>query len=205
MNGPARSHDWPSLLVDERTATRDDLPMWVQIIGKIRMVHLPLLNHWWPVSLFCTPRELITGMAPYRDSAFDVEFDLVNHMLVIRNSDGRQEVVPLAALPDADFYAETLWGLDWVDRVDGATRVVNQPNEFDPAIPLAADYLRAEYEPDAAHTVWQQLLRAHQVMTDFRAVFVGKGSPVQFVCGAVDFACTLLSGRPAPHGSGRRP
>jgi hypothetical protein len=202
MNGPARSHDWPPLMVDEWTATRDALPMWVQIVGRIRGVHLPLLNRWWPVSLFVTPRGLIIGMAPYRDSVFDVEFDLVNDSLLIRNSDGCQEAVPLAGIPDADFYGETLWGLD---RVDIATRMVVEPNEFDPANPLAAEYQRAEDEPDAAHTVCQQLVRAHRVMTDLGAAFVGNVSPVQFVWGAVDFACTLFSGRPASHGSGRCP
>ena len=43
MNPPARTYDWPSLMVDEWTATRDTLHMWTQIVGKIRMVHMPLL------------------------------------------------------------------------------------------------------------------------------------------------------------------
>jgi Family of unknown function (DUF5996) len=42
---------WPSLMVDEWAATRDTLHMWTQIVGKIRMVHLPLINHWWQVTL----------------------------------------------------------------------------------------------------------------------------------------------------------
>ena len=50
MNGPAQTYDWPSLMVDEWTATRDTLHMWTQIVGKIRMVHMPLINHWWQVT-----------------------------------------------------------------------------------------------------------------------------------------------------------
>ena len=52
MNGPARTYDWPSLMVDEWTATRDTLHMWSQIVGKIRMAHMPLINHWWQVTLY---------------------------------------------------------------------------------------------------------------------------------------------------------
>src|SRR5277367_3740554 len=52
VNGPARTHHWPSLLVDEWTATRDTLHMWTQIVGKIRMAHMPLINHWWQVTLY---------------------------------------------------------------------------------------------------------------------------------------------------------
>ena len=195
MNGPARTHDWPSLMVDEWTATRDTLHMWVQIVGKIRMTHLPLLNHWWQVTLYVSPRGLTTGAVPYRDAVFDMEFDFVNHVLAIRNSDGRQEAVPLAAKPVAEFYGETLSALD---SLGIESHIVGRPNEVDPAIPFAEDYQHAEYDPDAARTFWQQLVQAHRVMTNFRAAFIGKASPVQFFWGAMDLACTRFSGRPAP-------
>ncbi len=58
MNGPARTYDWPSLMVDEWTATRDTLHMWVQIVGKIRMAHMPLMNHWWQVTLYVSPTRI---------------------------------------------------------------------------------------------------------------------------------------------------
>ena len=103
MNGPAHTYDWPSLMVDEWTATRDTLHMWTQIVGKIRMVHMPLINHWWQVTLYVSPRGLTTGAVPCRDAVFDVEFDFVNQVLAIRKSDGRQEAVPLAAKPVAEF------------------------------------------------------------------------------------------------------
>jgi hypothetical protein len=112
MNGPARTHDWPSLTVDEWTATRSTVHMWVQIVGKIRMAHMPLLNHWWQVTLYVSPRGLTTGAVPYRDAVFDMEFDFVNQILAIRKSDGDQEAVPLAAKPVAEFYGETLSALD---------------------------------------------------------------------------------------------
>ena len=97
MNGPARTRHWPSLLVDEWTATRDTLHMCTQIVGKIRMVHMPLINHWWQVTLYVSPRGWTTGAVPYRDAVFDIEFDFVDHMLAIRHSDGGQAEVPLAA------------------------------------------------------------------------------------------------------------
>jgi hypothetical protein len=91
MSGPARTDAWPSLMVDEWTATRDTLHMWTQIVGKIRMVHMPLINHWWQVTLYVNPRGLTTGAVPYRDAVFDMEFDFVSHMLAIRHSDGGQK------------------------------------------------------------------------------------------------------------------
>src|SRR5882757_4992499 len=195
MNGPARTYDWPSLMVDEWTATRDTLNMWVQIVGKIRMVHMPLINHWWQVTLYVSPRGLTTGTVPYRNGLFDMEFDFVNHRLAIRHSDGRQEAVELAAKSVAEFYGETFSALD---NLDIETHILGKPNEVDPAIPFAEDYQHAGYDPDAVHTFWQQLMQAHRVMTNFRAAFIGKASPIHFFWGAMDLACTRFSGRPAP-------
>jgi hypothetical protein len=177
--------------------------MWVQIVGKIRMAHMPLLNHWWQVTLYVSPRGFTTGAVPYRGAVFDMEFDFIDQILAIRKSDGRQEAVPLAARPVAEFYAETLAALD---RLDIETRIVGKPNEVeDPAIPFAEDYQHAEYDPDAACTFWRQLVQAHRVLTNFRAAFVGKVSPVQFFWGAMDLACTRFSGRPAPTHPGGAP
>jgi hypothetical protein len=85
MNSPAPTYHWPSLTVDDWTATRDTLHMWTQIVGKIRMVHMPLINHWWQVTLYVSPRGLTTGAVPYRDAVFDMEFDFVSHMLARRS------------------------------------------------------------------------------------------------------------------------
>jgi len=129
MNGPVRTYDWPSLMVDDWTPTRDTLHMWVQIVGKIRMVHMPLINHWWQVTLYVSPRGLTTGAIPYRDVVFDMEFDFVNHLLVIRKSDSGQAAVSLAAQPVAEFYGETLSALD---RLDIETHIDGKPNKVDP-------------------------------------------------------------------------
>ena len=38
--------------------------MWTQIVGKIRMAQTPLINHWWNVTLYVTPRGLTTSAMP---------------------------------------------------------------------------------------------------------------------------------------------
>jgi hypothetical protein len=55
---------WPALRVDEWTATRDTLHMWTQIVGKVRLVHTSLVNHWWNVALYVTARGLTTSAIP---------------------------------------------------------------------------------------------------------------------------------------------
>jgi hypothetical protein len=42
----ASSQNWPSLRVDEWTASCYTLHMWAQIVGKIRLAQAPMVNHW---------------------------------------------------------------------------------------------------------------------------------------------------------------
>ena len=97
MEAPVRTYGWPSLRVDDWTPTRDTLHMWTQIVGKVRLEHMPLFNHWWQVTLYVSARGLTTGAIPYQDGVFDIEFDFVNHVLAIRRSDGIQQSIALEA------------------------------------------------------------------------------------------------------------
>jgi len=83
--------------------------------------------------------------------------------------------------------------------------IVARPNEVDPAIPFADDFGHASYDPAAVHAFWLQLVQAQRVLTDFRAGFGGKVSPVHFFWGAIDLAVTRFSGRPAPQHPGGVP
>lgn len=202
MEPPVGTNGWPSLRVDDWTPTRDTLHMWAQIVGKVRLAHMPLINHWWQVTLYVSPRGLTTGAIPYDTGVFDMEFDFVANVLVFRHSDGTERRVPLVSKPVAEFYGETLSALD---SLGIASRIVAHPNEVDPSIPFAEDYEHAEYDADAARMFWQQLVQAQRVMLAFRASFTGKVSPVHFFWGALDLACTRFSGRPAPPHAGGAP
>ena len=50
MEAPISTYGWPSLRVDDWSPTRDTLHMWTQIVGKVRLAHMPLINHWWQVT-----------------------------------------------------------------------------------------------------------------------------------------------------------
>ena len=198
-----QTHDvWPSLRVDDWTDTRDTLHMWTQIVGKIRLVHAPLLNHWWQVTLYVSPRGLTTSSIPYGSSAFDIELDFVDHRLLVRSSDGNARTVALRPMPVAQFYAETMKALG---ELGIEADIQPRPNEVERAIPFAEDYEHASYDPVAAHLFWRQLLQAGRVIGEFRSSFVGKVSPVHFFWGAMDLACTRFSGRSAPRHPGGAP
>jgi hypothetical protein len=176
--------------------------MWTQIVGKIRLAHAPLLNHWWQVTLYVSPRGLTTSAIPYGDGALDMEFDFIDHVLRVRASDGGSRTVALEPKSVARFYTEVMGVLA---ELGIETEIQAAPNEVDPAIPFAEDHQHASYDGAAAQLFWRQLLQARRVIGKFRAGFVGKVSPVHFFWGAMDLACTRFSGREAPRHPGGAP
>jgi hypothetical protein len=193
---------WPSLRVDDWAPTRDTLHMWTQIVGKVRLANSPMVNHWWQVTMYVTPRGLTTSAIPHGTEAFDIEFDFIDHQLLIRSSTGATRTVRLEPKSVAEFYSQTM---KMLDELGFHTRIQSHPNEVDPALRFAQDVEHKSYDPDTANLFWRQLLQANRVLGQFRSRFIGKVSPVHFFWGAMDLACTRFSGRGAPRHPGGAP
>ncbi len=97
---------WPSLPLAEWQATHDTLHMWMQVVGKTRLALAPRQNHWWNVSLYVTSRGLTTTPMPYGVRTLTVEFDFVDHRLVLETSDGASRAAPLRPQAVAEFYRD---------------------------------------------------------------------------------------------------
>jgi hypothetical protein len=193
---------WPALPLAEWQDTYATLHMWTQIVGKTRLALAPMENHWWQVALYVTPRGLTTSAMPYGERAFAVDFDFIDHTLLVRTSDGATRKLTLVARPVADFYAEYIAML----RALGLEiKIMASPVEVQIAIPFAEDLQHASYDPDAARRCWQILLQIDRVLKRFRGRFRGKASPVHFFWGSFDLAATRFSGRPAPPHPGGAP
>jgi hypothetical protein len=196
------STPWPALRVDDWTATRDTLHMWTQIVGKIRLVKAPMVNHWWQTTLYVTTRGLTTSAIPDGGSSFEIEFDFCNHQLHLHRQGGAHRHVDLAPKTVAQFYAETMAVLaDLGIEVE----IHKRPNEVERAIPFDEDTEHHSYDGDQAQLFWRQLIQADRVMNVFRSGFLGKVSPVHFFWGSFDLAVTRFSGRPAPKHPGGAP
>src|SRR5262245_58206904 len=105
---------WPDLPVEWRP-TYATLHMWTQIVGKIALAQAPPLNHCWSSALQITARGLITRPLPHGERAFTLEFDFIDHELVLATSDGARRALRLAPRSVADFYRELMSTLDEVN------------------------------------------------------------------------------------------
>jgi len=190
-----REKAWPSLPLEAWSDTYATLHMWTQIVGKIRLAQSPWVNHSWHVTLAVTSSGLTTSSIPYRNRTFQIDFDFINHQLVIHTSDGRTGGFPLEPQSVASFYRRLM---DEMGRLDLHVNIHKKPNEVPEPIRFDQDETHRAYDQEYANRFWRILVQADRLMKEFRARFIGKCSPVHLFWGALDLAVTRFSGRNAP-------
>ncbi len=198
----SKNDEWPDLPFNEWKETCATLHMWTQIVGKIRLARTPWVNHSWHVTLYVTPRGLTTS--PISDGArtFQIDFDFIDHRVLIETSDGATSTLALGPRSVADFYEELFARLGEMG-ID--VKINMTPNEVADPIPFDKDRVHASYDADYANRFWRALVGVDRVMKTFRARFIGKCSPVHFFWGSFDMAVTRFSGRRAPEHPGGVP
>jgi hypothetical protein len=191
MNTP-----WPAIDYPAWRDTAQTLQLWTQIAGKVRLALTPWLNHGWQVPLYVNARGLGTSAIHAANGlVLEIDFDFVDHRLVIRTSEDRERGFALEPMSVAAFYRRTMSELD---AAGARVRINLMPNEVPSPIPFPDDEQHASYDADAAHRFWRALVQADRVFRVFRSGFLGKASPVHFFWGSFDLAVTRFSGRAAP-------
>jgi len=191
---------WPPLQYAEWKDTLRAIHMWTQVVGKMRLALTPLMNHWWNSTLFVTPRGLTTSLIPNGSDAFQIDFDFVDHALVIDTSRGGRSAMPLGPMSVASFYSQVLETLARLGVPD--PRITPVPTEVAEAVPFLEDTAVRPYDREQVGRLHAVLIGTQLVFSQFRADFLGKASPVQFFWGGFDLASARFSGRRAPRYTG---
>src|SRR4051812_31039691 len=86
----------PPLPLEQWEPTKQTLHLWAQIVGKIRMASTAPRNHWWHVPLYVDVRGLTTRrMHARNDVSFQIDFDFIDHALVVKTDQGQTRSLPL--------------------------------------------------------------------------------------------------------------
>lgn len=187
---------WPPLAMKDWRGSYATLHRMVQVVGKIQLGRTPLTNHFWNAALRLTSRGLVTSPMSSGDRRFDIEFDFVAHMLVVRTSDGLERTLRLAPRSVADFYRDLLALLG---SLEIAVAIDDRPVELlEESIPFHSDRIHASYDPEMVSRSWRVLSQSAAIFEEFRGRFIGKSSPVHFFWGSFDLAVSRFSGHRAP-------
>ncbi|MEV6316167.1 DUF5996 family protein [Streptomyces sp. NPDC051776] len=185
---------FPEMPYSRWRETKETLHRYAQIIGKIRLAASARRNHWWNVPFHPTGRGITTRPMGQADGSplFTVDFDFVDHQLIVTELDGRAVSFPLYGQSVASFYDSTLAALSALDiRV-----TIENPRPFDlpdSGRPFAEDTEHATYDPVQANQYWQVLSQVAAVLEEFAARYSGKVSPVHHFWHTFDIAHTRFS------------
>jgi len=136
---------WPELPLAAWQDTRDTLHLWTQAVGKVRLALTPWLNHSWHVALYVTARGLSTSPIPWKNGAFQIDFDFLDHVLWIRTSEGHFRQLMLKPMTVAEFYEDLMIAL----RELGIAVTINpMPAEIADCVPFDEDTAHAAYDAD---------------------------------------------------------
>jgi Family of unknown function (DUF5996) len=193
---------WPDLAALDLRPTIDALHLWSQIVGKVRLMLTPWINHSWQATFYLSGRGFTTGPI-YRDGrAFEIEFDLLNDLLRIDTAEGEARRVKLQVQSVAAFYEATMAALT---ELGLAVDIRRMPCEIPDAIAFNEDHAPRAYDAEAARAYWRAMLQVQRVFLLFRSRFIGKCSPIHLFWGSFDLAVTRFSGRDAPPHPGGMP
>jgi hypothetical protein len=186
---------WPELPLAAWQDTYATLHMWSQIVGKVRLALSPRMNHWWEVPLYVNASGLTSSPIPYEQGIFEVQFDFIEHQLVIQTDQHTSRTLALEPRSVADFYREFMAALA---ALGIKVKIWKMPVEIAIPIPFDRDTQHASYDREYANRFWRILVVSDAIFKEFRAGFIGKSSPVHFFWGSFDLAVTRFSGRRAP-------
>jgi len=194
--------DWPDLPLAAWQETYSTLHMWTQIVGKVRLALSPRLNHWWEVPLYVNFTGLTTSPIPYTGGIFEIQFDFINHQLLIQTNHATSKVLALKPRSVADFYGELMAAMA---SLGIEVKIWNMPVEIADPIAFDQDTQHASYDAEYVNRFWRILVSCDTVFKEFRARFIGKSSPSHFFWSSFDLALTRFSGRRAPQREGVDP
>ena len=186
---------WPALPYEAWKDTYVTLHLWSQVVGKVALALAAPLNHCWGVALRVTPRGLTTRPLPYGTRSFTIQFDFVDHRLLVSTSDGVTHTLELKPRSVTGFYRALL---DTLDDMGLPVKIRPTSTELPEPIRLDRDTEHHSYDREYVDRLRRILVQLDRVFTDSQCAFTGKCSPVNFFWGSFDLAVTRFSGRRAP-------
>jgi hypothetical protein len=187
----------PELVLASWEKTKQTLHLWTQIVGKVRLGSTAPRNHWWHVTLYVDVRGLTTR--PMRSPGgvtFQVDFDFVDHRLVVRTGRGEASSFALEDGLSVATFDESLHSA--LRKLGIDVEIREAPFGLPMTTPFPVDAHHATYDPAAVERFWRILSWTEGVFDEFASWFCGKQSPVHLFWHSFDLALTRFGGKRAP-------
>jgi hypothetical protein len=178
------------------------LHLYAQIIGKIRLLLHPRLNHWWHSTLAISTVGWTTGPIPFKDGSFEIELNFIDHVLWIRKSDGLGLHISLEQ-PSIKAFHDTLFeSLHSLGIEISINEMPVDESKMQPHTPFNQDDQPIAYNSEFCNKFWKAQLETDITFQIFKGRFAGMSSPVQLFWQDFDLSLSFFSGRKIPSTNG---
>jgi len=174
------------------------LHLFLQIIGKIRLMKTPRKNHWWYVTEYLDTNGFTTGPIPFNNGmdTFKITMNTQAHQLELESSEGKKDAFTLSnGLSVASFYQQLT---DKLNAMGIEVNIKDKPYDLEVKDPFGTIEDYHHYDPEYTYTLWKIMLWVDGVFKEFSGRFYGKTCPVHLYWHSMDLAVTRFSGRKAP-------
>ena len=127
-----------------------------------------MLNHWWNVTLYVTPRGLTTSAMPYSGGRWlAIDFDFLGHRLEFVAATTNATAFALEPMWVAEFYRRVM---EKMKALDFDVRINMMPNEIADAVRFDEDTAHASYDEAYVERFFRALLQADVSARSFAPV-----------------------------------
>lgn len=178
--------------------TADTLHMYLQMLGKVKLMRCHQRPEWAHVRLYLTVEGVSTGIIPGDDSPFEIQANFMKHLVIFRNGNGKMVTFTLQdGLPVMEFYKQFMKGLE---EIGSPTAINVRAQEFYDPIDFDKDTKHHHYDKEAVQLWHQNHLFAHEALRGFLSGFRGKVDGPAYYFGTMDLTGIVYSGESAPFG-----
>jgi hypothetical protein len=167
-----------------------------QMMGKVKLSRMAPQPEWAHVLLSLTADGFTTGLIPYGDKSFQIEYNIRESKVRTLGIDGRESGFSLGGdTPVSEYYKEFKRMLA---DVMCETEIYTMPQEMSVKIHFHEDNERRVYDPEAANDFFRASVFAYEGISEFVSGYRGKKIMPQYFWGTFDTTGVLFSGEKYP-------
>lgn len=166
-----------------------------QLLGKIKLEYAAQEPQWAHVVLDITPRGFSTGLLKYEDSYFQVEVDLIKHVMLVRTDEMDSSIKLTDGKTISEYYDELME----VSKSVGLTlSIYTKPQEMETTTLFEEDVEHHHYNESVAKEILEWFQFAWNVEQEFIAPFRQRKVYPGLFWGTFDVSCIVIYNKLEP-------
>jgi len=167
-----------------------------QMMGKVKLSRMAPQPEWAHVLLQPTADGFTTGLIPYGEKSFSVEYNIRESKVRTLGIDGRESGFSLGGdTPVSEYYKAFKRMLT---DVMCETEIYTMPQEMSVKTHFHKDHEKRFYDPEAAKDFFRASVFAYEGISLFVSAYRGKKLMPNYFWGTFDTTGVLFSGKEAP-------